>query len=391
MTRYFFFNAFLAAMMLASCNNRSKEASKADAKDSIQTGNINLPSREAFQDTIDDKPTDMFVLKNRNNMQAAFTNYGARLIGLWVPGKDGKMVDVVVGFGSIRDYVESTEAYYGAAIGRYANRIAKGKFSLDGKEYALDINLPPNTLHGGKKGFHYVVWNALQLNEQSVAFTCISKDGEEGFPGKLTVKLVYTLTDDNELKIEYEATTDKKTVVSLTTHPFFNLNGEGSGTVNNHVLQIYADRYTPVDSTMIPTGKIEPVAGTPFDFTQPMAIGARLDQENTQLQYGHGYDHNFVLNDHSGNGLNHAATISGDLSGITMDVFTTEPGLQFYGGNFMQAKNTFKSGSRDEARTAFCHETQHFPDSPNQPSFPSTTLDAGQLYSSLTLYRFSVK
>ena len=378
----------------ASCNNPSGEAEKKDGSDSATTSGVKLPERKSFQSTIDGKATDMYVLKNSNNMQVAFTNYGARMIGLWVPDRSGKMTDVVVGMGSVQGFVDATEPYLGATIGRYGNRIAKGRFTLDGKEYTLAINNPPNSLHGGKKGFQYVVWDAKMPNEKTIEFTYLSKDGEEGYPGNLNVKVVYTLTDSNEVKMDYEATTDKKTIVNLTNHAFFNLNGEGRGTINDHILQINADRYTPVDSTLIPTGKIETVAGTSFDFRSPASIGSRIEEKNDQLKFGQGYDHNFVLNSGNGgqsNGLNYAATITGDKSGIRMDIYTQEPGLQFYGGNFMQGKNSFKGGSKDEFRTAFCLETQHYPDSPNQPSFPTTVLEPGKAYKTSSVYKFSVK
>jgi len=349
-----------------------------------------LPDKAKFQDTVDGKPTDLYILKNNNGITAAITNYGGRLVGLWVPDKNGNNVDVVVGFGSLQQYSQSTEPYFGATIGRVGNRIAKGKFTLDGKEYTLFTNNGPNTLHGGKKGFGDVVWTATQLNDTTLQLQYLSKDGEEGFPGNLDVTVVYTLTGNNELRIDYDATTDKRTVVNLTNHAFFNLNGEGSGTINNHVLQINARRYTPVDSTLIPLGQHQDVVGTPFDFTKPTAIGARVDENNEQLTFGKGYDHNFVL-DKKGTSMSHAATIIGDKSGIEMRVYTQEPGLQFYGGNFMQSQNTFKSSAKDDFRTAFCLETQHFPDSPNQPHFPSIVLAPGQVYQTTSVYQFSVK
>ena len=388
MTRTLLLFVIISAIAV-SCNNPDTKPGST-ANDTTSKQAVSLPDRKAFQDTIDGKATDMYVLKNKNNMQVAFTNYGGRIIGLWVPDKNGQLTDVVVGVGSVQDFVNATEPYFGATIGRYGNRIAKGKFSLDGKQYTLPINNAPNSLHGGTKGFHYVVWDAKMVNDQTIEFTYLSKDGDQGYPGNLNVRVVYSLTDENELKIDYEATTDKKTVVNLTNHAFFNLNGEGSGTINNHVLQINADRYTPVDSTLIPTGKIEPVANTPLDFTKPTAIGARVEENNTQLKYGRGYDHNFVLNANNSSGLNHAATVTGDKTGIKMEIFTSEPGLQFYGGNFMQSKNSFKGGGKDDFRTAFCLETQHFPDSPNQPSFPSTVLQPGQTYKSSSVYKFSV-
>lgn len=380
----------LLAPALIACN-ASSSAENSTAIDSIQSGTPVTLSGEAFRDTIDGKSTGLYTLKNKNNVQAAFTNYGGRLVSLLVPGKDGKMVDVVVGFKSAEEFVNSKEPYFGATIGRYGNRIAKGQFTLDGTTYTLTKNNGPNSLHGGKKGFQAVVWDAQMIGTNAVQFTYLSKDGEEGYPGNLTSKVTYSLTDNNELVMTYEAVTDKKTVVNLTNHAFFNLNGEGSGTINNHVLQINADHYTPVDETLIPTGKIEPVKGTPFDFTTATAIGARVDEDHQQLKFGKGYDHNFVLNTKPGTGMFHAATAVGDLTGIVMDVYTEEPGLQFYGGNFMKGKNVFKSGTRDEFRTAFCLETQHFPDSPNQPQFPSTVLEPGKTYKTKSVYKFSVK
>lgn len=390
MQKLFFFLAAFSVFAFASCNNEGTASNnKSDtAANSTASGDKQLiPDRKAFQDTIDGKPTDLYILKNGNGMTAAITNYGGRIVSLLVPDKNGKMTDVVVGFDSVEDYVNSTEPYFGATIGRVGNRIARGKFTLDGKQYTLFANNGPNTLHGGKKGYQAVVWDATQPNDTTLVLHYLSKDNEEGFPGNLDVKVTYSLTGDNALKCDYVATTDKKTVVNLTNHAFFNLNGEGSGTINNHILQINADSYTPVDSTLIPTGEIKPVAGTPFDFTQPTPIGERLNADNEQLKFGKGYDHNYVLN---GSGMKKAATVTGDKSGIQMTVFTEEPGLQFYGGNFMQAKNTFKSGAKDAYRTAFCLETQHYPDSPNQPGFPSEVLSPGETYHTTSLYQFSV-
>jgi len=348
-------------------------------------------SPKAFQTSMDGKNTDLYILKNKNGVEAAFTNYGARIISLKVPDQHGVQTDVIVGFSSIDEYIKSTEPYFGATIGRYGNRIAKGKFILDGTSYSLSINNGVNSLHGGKKGFQDVVWDTKQLNKQSIAFSYFSKDMEEGYPGNLKVKVIYNLTDENELKISYEATTDKKTVVNLTNHAFFNLNGEGSGTILNHQLQINADLYTPVDSTLIPTGKHENVAETPFDFRKFSTIGKRITDHHEQLKNGKGYDHNYVLNDQNSNQLHLAARVEGEKSGIIMEVFTMEPGLQFYSGNFMQSKNIFKGGSKDDFRTAFCLETQHFPDSPNQPTFPSTVLNHGKLYNTSSVYKFSIK
>ncbi len=361
-----------------SCNNNSTTTADETSKDSTITikdsANTMTLDKKNFESTIDGKQTDLYVLKNHNGMQAAITNYGGRLVSLMVPDKNGKMTDVVVGFKSVDDYVNSTEPYFGATIGRYGNRIAKGKFSSDGKQYTLFTNNGTNTLHGGKKGYQAVVWDANKLNDSTLELTYLSKDMEEGFPGNLNIKVTYSLTGDNGFKAQYEATTDKKTVVNLTNHAFFNMNGEGSGTILNHTVQIYADKYIPVDTGLIPKGPFANVAGTPFDFTKATTIGSRIDSANEQLKNGKGYDHNFILNGTKENGLTHAATVTGDKSGIVMNVYTEEPGMQFYSGNFMQSKNTFKGGSKDDFRTAFAMETQHYPDSPNEPSYPSTVL-----------------
>lgn len=393
-------NLFLVVTVfasLASCNSSSSEKeANADSANNVAavksvTSEIAslIPDKKNFETTIDGKPTDLYALKNHNGMEAAITNYGGRLVSLLVPDKNGKMTDVVVGFKSVEDYQNSTEPYFGATIGRYGNRIAKGKFSLDGKQYQLSINNSINTLHGGKKGFQYVVWDANKLNDSTLQLTYLSKDMEEGFPGNLNVKVTYSLTGNNGFKAEYEATTDKKTIVNLTNHAFFNLNGEGSGTILNHVVQIYANKYNPIDSGFIPLGPIAAVAGTPLDFTKPITIGARINEINEQLKNAKGYDHNFVLNGPKEKGLNHAATVTGDKSGIVMNIYTEEPGLQFYSGNFMQSKNTFSDGSKDDFRTAFAMETQHFPDSPNEPSYPSTVLKPGQVYKTYSVYDFS--
>jgi len=375
-------------IFFVSCNDGTSTQKTNNAMNDSAVSN--LLDKSGFQRTIDGKKTDLFILKNKNGAMATFTNYGGRIVSLLVPDKNDSLIDVVCGFKSIEDYEKSTEPYFGATIGRFGNRIAKGKFSLDGKQYSLFINNPPNTLHGGKKGFQYQVWDAVQPNSNSVVFSRISPDMEEGFPGNLQVKVTYTLNNDNALEMEYEATTDKKTVVNLTNHAFFNLNGEGSGTILNHQVQIFADSYTPVDSTLIPTGKIEPVANTPFDFRDIHTIGSRINDDNQQLKNGKGYDHNFVL-DSAEKDPHLAAKVIGDRSGIEMTIYTDQPGLQFYSGNFMFGKNTFNNGSTDEHRTAFAMETQHFPDSPNQPSFPTTLLKPGEKYHSKSTYVFSVK
>ncbi|MFB9865412.1 aldose epimerase family protein [Rufibacter immobilis] len=387
-----FTTLLISSMMLASaCNqNSGNQESQNQETEATAAQEAKLPARANFQKTIDGKETDLFVLKNKNNVQAAITNYGGRLVSLLVPDKNGKLVDVSVGFDNVEAYTKGSDTFFGATIGRYGNRIAEGKFKLEGKEYTLATNNGANHLHGGNKGFSRVVWDAKQVDDKTLELTYLSKDMEEGYPGNLNVKVTYTLTDENELKVSYEATTDKATIVNLTNHTFFNLNGEGSGDVLGHQLYINADRYTPVDSTLIPTG-IEPIAGTPFDFKAPTAIGARIKDQHQQLQYGNGYDHNYVLNGASGKDLRVAATAQGDKTGIFMEISTLEPGIQFYSGNFMEGANTLKSGAKDEFRNAFCLETQHFPDSPNQPNFPSTVLKPGQTYSSVTVHKFSVK
>lgn len=378
----------LAAVGFASCQSGTQKSSSTDTLKRDAVAVVKLVA-DSFEKVIDGKQTALYTLRNKSGAEALFTNYGGRLVSLLVPDKRGKMVDVVVGFKSISDYEKSTEPYFGATIGRYGNRIAKGKFTLEGKTYSLFTNNGQNTLHGGKKGYQYVVWDASQPNANTLVLHYLSKDGDENFPGNLDVKVTYTLTADNELKMDYEARTDKTTVVNLTNHAFFNLNGDGSGKILNHEVQIYADEYTPVDSTLIPTGKIEKVKGTPFDFTIAKTIGARINDQNEQLTFGKGYDHNYVLNKTKAMGMFHAATVKGDQSGIVMDIYTQEPGLQFYSGNFMQSKNTFKTGAKDDFRTAIAMETQHFPDSPNQPAFPSTVLKPGQLYKTSSIYKFT--
>ena len=331
--------------------------------------------------------TGKITLRNKQNAIAEFLPQGARLISLTVPDKNGKATSVVLGFDTADQYAASTEAYYGATIGRFANRIRDGKFSIDGTRYQLTINNGPNALHGGTQGFQQKLFQVAQPDEQTVVFSYLSKDGDSGFPGNLSVQVTCRLNNDNALEISYEATTDKATVLNLTNHAFFNLNGEGSGSIADHLVQINADTYLPVDSTLIPLGKAEPVSGTPFDFLTPHTIGERIKEPHAQLLIGRGYDHNFILN---GTGMRFAASAIGDISGIELKVFTDEPGMQLYTGNWMQGKNNMRAG-KDEFRNAFCFETQHFPDSPNQPAFPTTLLEPGQTFRSRSIYAFSVK
>lgn len=372
----------VGGVFLSACNNnRPKEENAATTEAAADT--------TEFGGNIDGKEVKLFTITNGKGLTAKLTNYGGRLVSLLVPDKDGKPTDVVLGFNTADAYKASTEPYYGATIGRVGNRIAKGKFTLDGKEYTIFTNNGQNTLHGGKKGFQDVVWDAQQLSDSALVFSYHSPDGEENFPGNLDVKVTFTATQANGIRFDYEAKTDKRTPVNLTNHAFFNLNGEGSGTINDHLLQVKADQYTPVDSTLIPLGKNQPVANTPFDFTKFTAIGKRVKDDNEQLKFGGGYDHNFVLRKGSKYGL--AASVVGDKSGIEMKIYTDQPGLQFYGGNFMKGQNTLKNGVKDDYRTAIALETQHFPDAVNQPSFPSIILEPGQTYQSSSEYIFDIK
>jgi len=327
-------------------------------------------------------------------MKVAITNYGATVISLWVPDRQGKLADVVQGFDTLEDYIQYNDSYFGNVVGRYGNRIAGGKFTLDGVEYTLAANDHGNHLHGGLKGFDKVVWNSEPVqkkNATGVKLTYRSRDGEEGYPGNLDVTVTYYLTTANELSIEYTATTDKATPVNLTNHSYFNLAGQGSGDILGHVLRIDADRFTVVDKGLIPTGELRPVQGTPMDFTKLAPVGARIDQKDyEQIAFGGGYDHNWVLNkkDHS---LTKVITLHEPVSGRFMEVLTTEPGVQFYSGNFLDGKHKGKGGKVYNHRYALCLETQHYPDSPNHPDFPSTVLRPGEKYSSQTVYKFSVK
>ncbi|ASV29705.1 galactose-1-epimerase [Maribacter cobaltidurans] len=378
-------------LLMTACKEKQKRVEDADLKQEIklEVMSSNL-KEENFNTTIDGKPVKLYWLQNKD-LKMAMTNYGGRIVSLYVPDKNGQLTDVSIGRGSIREYVESAEAYFGATIGRVGNRIAKGKFTMDGIEYSIPTNNNENALHGGYKGFQDVVWDADRPNDHTLVLTYKSPDMEEGFPGNLSAKVTYSITDDNAVRIEYEATTDKPTIVNLTNHTYFNLNGEGSGTILNHSLQLYADKFTPVDEGLIPTGEFKEVKGTPFGFTSPHTIGERIETDNEQVKFGGGYDHNFVLNDKKENGMNHAAKVIGDKSGIVMDIYTQEPGIQFYSGNFMASENTLKSGAKDDFRTAFCLETQHFPDAPNQPAFPPIRLNPGEMYHTISEYRFSTQ
>jgi aldose 1-epimerase len=372
-------------LLLESCTSITENKGKPEISDKWP-----FPDSNAFNKILDEKPVKLFTLRNGNGMVAAITNYGGRLVGLWVPDKHGTLRNIVLGFDSAIQYKNSTEPYFGALIGRFGNRIAKGKFVLNGNSYSLATNNGVNHLHGGIKGFHNVVWNAVQSEKNILTLTYHSPDGEEGYPGNLDVEVTYILTDENTLTIDYEAKSDAPTIINLTNHAFFNLNGAGAGTINHHVLHINANEFLEVDSTLIPVGKPKSVKATPFDFRSPVRISDNLNDTDPQLINGKGYDHNFVLNRTKVDGLEHAATIIGDQSGIKMEIHTVEPGLQFYGGNFMRGNNKMFGGFTDSFRTAFCLEPQHFPDAPNRNDFPSTVIMPGEMYRTSSHYHFSI-
>jgi len=382
------------ALTMGACQQPGTNTNN-NSVDSMSTNHDSITSIEAlipatnFDTTIDGNQVKLFYLKSKGGVQMAVTNYGVKVVALLAPDKEGKLEDVELGYDKIGQYVSTKDRYYGGIVGRYGNRIAKGKFKLDGKEYKLAVNNNANHLHGGLKGFNDVVWEAKQPNEHTLEFHYLSKDGEEGYPGNLDITLTYELTDSNEFKINYKATTDKPTIVNLTHHSFWNLHGAGNGDINDHVLMLNADKFTPVDSSLIPFGKLEPVKGTPMDFTTPTPIGERVGADFEQLKFGKGYDHNWVLNK-KGNELSLAATVLEPKSGRYMEVWTTEPGVQFYGGNFMGA-DTGKGGKAYVHRGALALETQHYPDSPNQPAFPSVVLKPGQTYQQTCVYKFGVK
>lgn len=352
---------------------------------SKKKGNSHV-TRQAFGKLPDGSAIDLYTLSNGKGMEARIMTYGATVVSLTAPDKAGHYADIVLGMDNLEGYLKGVP-YFGALIGRYGNRIGHAQFTLEGKTYHLPKNDGDNTLHGGTRGFDKRVWTAREAGE-GVEFTYVSKDGEEGFPGTLTAKVVYTVTPNNELRIEYTATTDKPTVVNLTNHSYFNLAGQGEGDILQHQVTIHGDRFTPVDAGLIPTGELKPVKGTPFDFTKATAIGARIGQNDEQLKFGKGYDHNWVLN---GSGMKTAAEVYDPKTGRVMDVVTDQPGLQFYTGNFLDGTIRGKGGKVYGHRAAFCMETQHYPDSPNKPSFPTTELKPGQTYHTVTMYRFSAR
>lgn len=367
------------------------------SRDASQTSDTASPqtqtTREPFGTLPDGTAVEAFTLTNANGVELRAISYGAIIQSLRTPDRQGQLDDIVLGFDTAAEYAEHNPAYFGAIVGRYANRIARGVFTLDGRAYQLATNNDTNHLHGGVKGFDKAMWKGEPIADTrgaGVRFTYTSPDGEEGYPGTLNVSVSYTLTDDNTLIVDYHATTSAPTIVNLSQHSYFNLAGQGSRDVLEHELQIDADRYTPVDATLIPTGELVPVAGTPFDFRTPVAIGARIGEQDVQLVRGQGYDHNFVLT-RSGNEPQRAARVVERSTGRTLEVATTEPGLQFYSGNFLDGSLTGKQGRVYHRRYGFCLETQHFPDAPNHPEFPSTTLQPGAEYRSRTELRFGVE
>ena len=366
----------VAALLMAACTPKAEKTTDSGL---LQSN---------FQMEVDGKKTDLYTLRNKNNMEVCVTNFGGRIVSVMVPDKDGQMRDVVLGFDSIQDYV-SKPSDFGASIGRYANRINQGRFTLDGTEYQLPQNNYGHCLHGGPQGFQYRVFDAVQPNPQELELTYMAEDGEEGFPGNITCKVLMKLTDDNAIEIRYEAETDKPTIVNMTNHSYFNLDGDAARN-EAHLLTIDADYYTPVDSTFMTTGEIAPVEGTPMDFRTPTPVGARInDYDFVQLKNGNGYDHNWVLNT-KGDITRKCATLESPLTGIVLDVYTNEPGIQVYAGNFLDGSLTGKKGITYNQRASVCLETQKYPDTPNKPEWPSAVLRPGEKYMSQCIFKFSV-
>ncbi len=345
------------------------------------------PNKVYFQKVIDEKQCDLFTMDDGAGHQVSITNYGGRIVSWRVSGCDKSPTDIVLGYNSIAGYLTSNESYFGALIGRFGNRIARGRFKLNGKEYHLPMNQPPNHLHGGEKGFHNVMWDVLSHSNNKLELKYWSRNGEERYPGNLNIHVTYTLAAGSGLKIDFKATTDRDTIINVTSHPFFNLSGAGYGTIENHEFRFRANYYTPIDADLIPTGEIAPVAGTPFDFTAQKAICKQLRLDHPQLEYGQGFDHNFV-SDRKKNGLlEPVAEVFDRASGRKLEIYTTEPGFQFYTGNALDGSDIGREGRAYEQRSAFCIEPQHFPDSPNQPEFPSTVLHKGDTFRSTSIFR----
>ena len=357
----------------------------------VETENICGLKRTDFQTTINGKQTDLYILRNKLGNEVAVTNYGGAIVAIMVPDKEGKLANVIQGHDNIQDVINSPEPYLSTLIGRYGNRIKEGKFQLNGKEYQLAINNGPNALHGGPTGYHARVWEANQINDQAIVLKYVSSYGEEGFTGEVLIWVAYSWTDDNELVIKYQATTNKKTIINLTHHAFFSLQGIANPTpvINDQVCEINADFYLPIDNTSIPTGEILKVDGTPFDFRKPKTIGQDIDADNEQIKNGAGYDHCFVLNKKEVGELSFAAKLTEPNSGRTLEVYTTEPGVQVYSDNWADGYKG-QNGATFPRRSAICFEAQHFPDSPNRPYFPPVVLNPGEKYTQKTVYRFGI-
>lgn len=368
----------LCTLLLAACGTQ-------------QPSGIALLPEKAFETEVDGKPVKLYTL-HAGEITMQVTNYGARVVSLWTPGRDGTYQDIVLGYETIGRYVDNTgERFLGAVVGPYANRIAGGRFTLDGTEYTLPVNNNGQTLHGGLNGLDRVVWEVVSASDDKLVMRYTHADGEEGFPGNLQIEMTYSLTPQNEFRIDYDASTDKPTVVNLSHHPFFNLKGEGNGTILDHVLTINASRTTPVDSVLIPTGEIADVTGTPFDFRTPHAIGERIDADNEQLRNGGGYDHNWIADRTTADGIEQIATVLEPASGRTVEVWSDQPALQFYSGNFFDGSSVGKYGRPQRYRESLALETQKYPDSPNHPDFPSTVLRPGETYKQVCIYKFGVK
>lgn len=343
---------------------------------------------EAFKRNFENKQTGLYILTNKVGSEVTVTNYGAKIVSLMVPDKNNNLLDIVLGHPTLEEYLSSEEPYFGAICGRTANRIANGRFSLEGIEYNLPVNNGPNSLHGGLKGFNAVVWDVKNVTENSIELFYLSRDGEEGYPGNLSVWLTYTLTEDNSLDITYRAQTDKTTIINLTNHSYFNLSGEGDPYIGDHLLEINANNYLPTDETAIPYGDPETVKGTPMDFSEPLEIGTRINDDFQQLKFGNGYDHTYVLEKNSDDEYSYAGFCKSPKSGIKMEIYTTEPGMQLYTGNWMTGNFEAKKGHRYPKRSAVCFETQHFPDSINKTEYPSIVLKPETEFNSKTSYKF---
>lgn len=378
MERLFYGLMTLAMVALSSCGSGKSDLALVDSKN--------------FDATVDNKKVALYTLEAEGGMTMQVTNFGGHVVSLWVPDKDGVPGDVVLGHNTLKEYIDyEGERFIGCVVGRYANRIAKGQFTIDSITYNVPINNNGQSLHGGLKGLDQVVWDVDTVGKDMIRLSYLSPDGAEGYPGNLNIEMTYSLTPENEFKITYRAVTDKPTVVNLSHHGFFNLKGEGAGTINDHLLTINADSITPVDSVLIPTGALMAVEGTPFDFRKAMAIGERVNDVNEQLKNGNGYDHNWVLNRTSADDVELAATVYEPTTGRVLEVLTNQPGLQFYGGNFFDGNGVGKNGATFKYREALALETQKFPDGPNQPQFPSVRLNPGEEYNHICIYKFSVR